>query len=433
MTVLYRKWRPKKFRSVVGQRPIIRTLRNAVSSEKVAHAYLFSGPRGTGKTTTGRLLAKAINCESPSDGDVCNRCSPCRSFLKGTAVDLIEMDAASNRGIEEARRLRDQVNFAPMFSHKVYLIDEAHMLTPQAFNALLKTLEEPPRHVTFVLATTEPEKIPSTIASRCQRFDFKRVDSTTTAKRLRHVAGREHINLSKKVALVIASEARGSVRDALSLLDQVIDLYGRAPSMLQVRECFGIVEDPRATLLAKHAISGELREGLGVISEVYNGGMDMRQFRQQVIRRLQSILHAGPDNYDEVALAFRFFGNAADDASLPTLPLELALAQICLAQRGEKRRVQISVPAVDDIHVSQKKVENAAHVVQEYITRCGYAEAFRIAQEIGIGQELTWEQVDDDTDRLTISLKDLQLVAFAAAIRTQKAGKRGKKHKKSRP
>src|SRR4030042_1303475 len=174
--VLYRKYRPQTFAELAGQEPIARTLRNAVAARKVSHAYLFSGPRGTGKTSSGRLLAKAVNCTNPQEGEPCNKCDSCLAFLEGRAMDLIELDAASNRGIDEIRSLRDKVGFAPASAaFKVYIIDEAHMLTDPAFNALLKTLEEPPPHVIFVLATTEPHKVPATIASRCQRFDFRRI------------------------------------------------------------------------------------------------------------------------------------------------------------------------------------------------------------------------------------------------------------------
>ena len=197
--VLYRKYRPQKFSEVAGQEPIMRTLRNAVASRKVSHAYLFSGPRGTGKTSTGRILAKAANCRDPQDGEPCNKCDSCVAITEGRAMDVIEVDAASNRGIDEIKDLRERVGYAPGSAEfKVYIIDEVHMLTNDASNALLKTLEEPPPHVIFVLATTEPHKIPPTIVSRCQRFDFRRIPLEAAVDRLAYVCEQENIDCPRK-------------------------------------------------------------------------------------------------------------------------------------------------------------------------------------------------------------------------------------------
>src|SRR3990172_4516629 len=224
--VLYRRWRPRSFSELVGQEAITRTLTNAVAQGRVAHAYLFCGPRGTGKTTAGRLLAKAVNCLSISDGEPCNQCSACLDFLQGRSLDLIEMDAASNRGIDEVRKLRERVGLAPAGRYKVYLIDEVHMLTQEADNALLKTLEEPPPHVIFVLATTEPHKVPATVVSRCQRFDFRRIPTPAVKERLAYICQREAIEAEDDVLQEIARSARGSLRDAINLLEQLSVYYG---------------------------------------------------------------------------------------------------------------------------------------------------------------------------------------------------------------
>ncbi|MBI4300451.1 MAG: DNA polymerase III subunit gamma/tau, partial [Chloroflexi bacterium] len=221
--VFYRKWRPSTFAEVVGQEPVTRTLRNALIEERLAHAYLFCGPRGTGKTSTARILAKAVNCLGPTvDREPCNTCSTCQAISEGRALDLIEIDAASNRGIDEIRDLREKVNYAPNeMRYKVYIIDEVHMLTEPAFNALLKTLEEPPRHTIFILATTEVHKIPATILSRCQRFDFRRLPLGAATDRLRHICAEEGIEAEVEALNLIARSATGSLRDAENLLQQL--------------------------------------------------------------------------------------------------------------------------------------------------------------------------------------------------------------------
>jgi len=220
--VLYRRWRPNRFAEIVGQEPVTTTLRHAVASGSPAHAYLFTGPRGTGKTSTGRILATAVNCREPADGEPCGACESCRVFDAGAALDLIELDAASNRGIDEMRDLREGTGYAPAAAtYKLYLVDEVHMLTDAAFNALLKTLEEPPPHVIFVLATTEPHRVPATISSRCQRFDFRRIGTAETVSKLRRVAEGEGIAATEEALELIARHATGSMRDAESLLDQL--------------------------------------------------------------------------------------------------------------------------------------------------------------------------------------------------------------------
>ena len=295
--VLYRKWRPQRFADVSGQDVLTRTLVNAVAGHKVSHAYLFSGPRGTGKTTTARLLAKAVNCEKnaadakDSPGEPCNACASCLAFGTGSALDLIELDGASNRGIDDIRTLREATNYLPMGgteAHKVYLIDEVHMLTEAAFNALLKTLEEPPPHVVFILATTDAHKVPATILSRCQRHEFRRIPLAAMADRLAFIAEQERIAIPREGLELIARSATGSLRDAINLLEQICDSYGKEASLEAVREGLGLIGDERSTRLAMQALRGDFGGGLATIGAVRDDGLDLKQFKKEVVLRLES-------------------------------------------------------------------------------------------------------------------------------------------------
>ena len=354
MEVLYRKWRPQTLADVVGQDHVTHTLLNALKTDRVAHAYLFCGPRGTGKTSTGRILAKAVNCTDGGEGEPCNQCTLCHEITEGHAMDVMEIDAASNRGIDEIRELRERVRFSPATAkYKVYIIDEVHMLTEPAANALLKTLEEPPPHVLFVLATTESHKVPLTILSRCQRFDFRRIPLDATVARLAKIAEGEGIKADDASLRLIARSATGSMRDAINLLEQLSAQYGNEISLNQVRAILGITEDVRARELVKHIVDGDIPSGLHTINSVNQDGIDLRQFNRELVEYLRGLLliKAGADEATELpAEALPEMRELAERASMPQLsnavrlfravemefdgfsplPLELALVECAL-------------------------------------------------------------------------------------------------------
>ena len=303
--VLYRRWRPQRFADVAGQEPVTTTLRHAVAAASPAHAYLFSGPRGTGKTSTGRILAKAVNCLEPGeDGEPDNACQSCEAFSRGSALDLIELDAASNRGIDEIRELREAVGYVPANArYKVYLIDEVHMLTDAAFNALLKTLEEPPPHVIFVLATTEPHRIPATILSRCQRFDFRRIPLADTVERLHTIGEGEGLTVADGGLELIARQATGSLRDAVNLLDQLVAYHGRELSLEAVRGGLGLVVDDRAGELARASVARDLRAGLDVLDAARSDGIEIRALMRAAVVTLRSALLLKAGGGDQLGLS----------------------------------------------------------------------------------------------------------------------------------
>ena len=300
---LYRKWRPQGFDSLVGQEAVRTALTNALETGRIAHAYLFAGPRGTGKTSTAKILAKAVNCEHGPTPNPCNKCQNCVRINDGTSMDVFEIDAASNRGIDEIRDLREKVAFAPVNGrYKVYIIDEVHMLTTEAFNALLKTLEEPPPHVIFILATTEPHKIPATIHSRCQRFDFKRVTDSDIVKRLREVADGSGIAADEDALQLIAVQADGGMRDALSLLDQCGVMAERV-SAETVRSVLGIVGREALRELVKAVGEGNVPESLELLEALLAGGKDVKQIITELAEYLRAVLlyKASPE-YREIYL-----------------------------------------------------------------------------------------------------------------------------------
>jgi DNA polymerase III subunit gamma/tau len=289
--VLARKWRPQDFSEIVGQQPVVRTLINALSKERVAHAMLFSGVRGTGKTTLARIMAKALNCQAgPKDGP-CNRCDSCREITAGSAIDLHEIDGASNRGIQEIRDLKENIRFFPTTSrYKIIIIDEVHMLTTEAFNALLKTLEEPPAHVYFMFATTELPRIPITILSRCQRYELKRVTFADLFAHFRKIAAAEGVAITDEALALIVREAGGSVRDGLSLLDQIFSFGGEQISEEDVMQVLGVAGRQVLAALARALLAGDLRRALELLAESYDHGLDLKRFAGDLLDFFRALL-----------------------------------------------------------------------------------------------------------------------------------------------
>ena len=291
-TALYRKWRPASFDQVKGQDAIVQTLKNQIISGRVGHAYLFCGTRGTGKTSVAKIFAKAVNCEHPVDGNPCNECPACRAITQGASMNVMEIDAASNNGVENIRDIREQVQYPPAEGkYRVYIIDEVHMLSIGAFNALLKTLEEPPSYVIFILATTEVHKIPITILSRCQRYDFKRISQETIGARLRELAKAEKLQTEDKALNYVAKAADGSMRDALSLLDQCLAFhFGEVLTYENVLEVLGAVDTSVFSRLFRALIHGQTRESILILEELTVQGRELGQFVTDFIWYIRNLL-----------------------------------------------------------------------------------------------------------------------------------------------
>src|ERR1700722_17688957 len=274
--VLARKWRPQQFDDVVGQEHVTTTLKNAIEQNRLAHAYLFVGPRGIGKTSTARIFAKALNCVKGPTATPCDKCDNCLEITEGRSLDVLEIDGASNNGVEQVRELRDTVRYAPARGKfKIYIIDEVHMLPTQAFNALLKTLEEPPAHVKFIFATTEPQKVLPTILSRCQRFDLRRIPAALITAHLQFIAREEKISLDDRAALAVARGAEGGLRDAESMLDQLVAFCGEKIVEEDVLSIFGFTAGQTVSLLCEHILNGASSKALALVHEQSEAGKDL--------------------------------------------------------------------------------------------------------------------------------------------------------------
>jgi DNA polymerase-3 subunit gamma/tau len=349
----YNKWRPHRWEDVIGQEHVVQTLRNAVTAERVAHAQLFAGPRGTGKTTTARLLAKAVNCTDPDLAKrPCNQCACCKAVDEGRFLDLIEIDAASNTSVEDVRDLRDKINFKPnLGSFKVYIVDEVHMLSTAAFNALLKTLEEPPPHAMFILATTEVHKIPATVLSRCQRHEFRRIPVVDIVAYLKHIVQEEGIQVDEEALHLVARQATGAMRDAVSLLDQLAST-GKKVTLEMAQEVLGTATNQAVLELWEAVLKRDAAAGLSSIHRTLDAGTDPRQFARQVVEYLRNLLLVKMNNASQVDVtkemreqmarqarevevadllrSIQVFNRAATEGKaswIPALPVEMAFIE----------------------------------------------------------------------------------------------------------
>lgn len=337
---LYRVWRPQRFSDMAGQTHITRTLQNALMNEKFSHAYLFTGPRGTGKTSVAKIVAKAVNCEKAPAPEPCNECAVCRGITDGSLSDVIEIDAASNNGVDEIREIRENVKYAPSVArYKVYIVDEVHMLSQGAFNALLKTLEEPPSHVIFILATTEPHKIPPTIISRCQRFDFKRISLDAIQERLNYIVREQGIEMDEKASALIAKASEGGMRDALSILDQAAAYGNGAVTEDIVLEVTGMVSERMLSEIVRSTLDRDVAKAIRAIDEIVKAGKDPERFMEDLIFYYRDLmLYKASPELEEIR-----------DKTLT----DESFAQI--AERIEAERIHESIHILSDLQQEMKR------------------------------------------------------------------------------
>ena len=332
-TALYRKWRPARFEDVRGQEHIVRTLKNQIISDRVGHAYLFCGTRGTGKTTIAKIMARAVNCEHPVDGSPCNECAVCKSILEGRSVNVAEIDAASNNGVDNIREIRDQVQYSPTEGkYRVYIIDEVHMLSAGAFNALLKTLEEPPAYVIFILATTEANRIPITVLSRCQRYDFRRIGNDVIADQISHLLAEEKVEADEDAVRYVAKAADGSMRDALSLLEQCISFYyGQRLTYEKVLDVLGAVDTQVFSRLLRLIIQCDVPGCVQLMNEISAQGRDLGQFVTDFIWYLRNLMLVQTADQSAQALEMTAENYEAlrEESKLVALPVLMRNIRIC--------------------------------------------------------------------------------------------------------
>ena len=407
-TALYRKFRPDTFADVKGQDAIVQTLKNQINADRIGHAYLFCGTRGTGKTTVAKILAKAVNCEHPIDGNPCNECATCKAIAAGSSMNVIEIDAASNNGVDNIREIREETTYSPTEGkYKVYIIDEVHMLSIGAFNALLKTLEEPPSYVIFILATTEAHKIPITILSRCQRYDFKRISILTIADRLTQLMKEEQVEVEEKAIRYIARKADGSMRDALSLMDQCIAFYlGQKLTYDNVLDVLGAVDTEVFSRMLRLILQNQVAELMKMLEDLVMQGRELGQFvtdftwymRNLLLLKasddLEDVLDVSTDNLkllqeeagmvreDTLIRYIRIFSELSNQIKFESskrIALEVALIKLC---RPEMERDETSL--LDRIRRLEQMIQNGVQVVNTQ--NFGYRSASH-------GEKAGWRQL----------------------------------------
>lgn len=421
---LYRRWRPQEFDNLVGQDHISKTLANAIKNDKIAHAYLFSGPRGTGKTSTAKILAKALNCIEGPTPTPCNKCDSCLKINEGSSMDVFEIDAASNRGIDEIRDLRESVKFSPVDGkYKIYIIDEVHMLTTEAFNALLKTLEEPPSHVVFILATTESHKIPATIHSRCQRYDFRKITVNEILTRLQQVAETMNVEIEKEALITIAHHADGGMRDALSILDQC-SAFAESIKVDDVRSILGLIGREWIWSLIDAISEKNTKESLQLVEEILSKGKDIKQilielaqyFREIMIYQVDSQVddfvneeatsqlkkHSRQFSYDELVENIKNIHEGINELRFspqPRITLEVLLVTLCnlnmkknhaaLLERIEILEAKIKNGVVPQSSIKQTKMltENISSQKSDEVAQIKSDEVYEVPEESKIEPE----------------------------------------------
>ncbi|MGI6149776.1 MAG: DNA polymerase III subunit gamma/tau [Firmicutes bacterium] len=419
---LYRKWRPQTFADVLGQAHICQALQNSLRLGRVSHAYLFSGPRGTGKTTVARLLAKGLDCVHGPTDTPCGECEECRAIASSSSLNVIEIDGASNRGIEEIRELREQARFAPVGApYKVYIIDEVHMLTTEAFNALLKTLEEPPAHVVFIFATTDLHKVPATILSRCQRYDFKRLTVQQLMAGLKKVAAGEGIEADEAALLMIAKHAEGGMRDAFSLLEQCM-IYSESLTVEAAADVLGVAPGEAIRSFAENLLRKDQKACLEQINRLYDGGRDLMQFARDVVEELRArMFELEPGPQQEVFLrAIRKLSECAREmryALDPRIPLELAALELTAESQPEQS------PQLEDINRLKERIRTLEQQVRSLSAREQPRDEQRRSEGVvakrpaGSGDRERTQFIIDNWEEYLQVLRSERLVQSAAFLR----------------
>ena len=431
---LYRKFRPQKFEDMVGQEYITKTLKNQLVNSRVGHAYLFSGGRGSGKTTTAKILARAVNCLNPVNGEPCNECEICKHALEGTLTDISEIDAASNNGVDNIRDIREEVEFIPTNAkYRVYIIDEVHMLSTGAFNALLKTLEEPPKHVIFILATTEPQKLPITILSRCQRFDFKRINNAEITARLRKIVNDQNVLADERSLNLIARVSDGAMRDSLSILDQAISMGNGNVQYDTLIGMLGLVTNEHLFNLTNAIIQRNVEKAIRVIEDVVFSGKDIYLFIKDLIAHYRNLLMAKVTNNpeevldmaeenislikeqstrlraEEIMRCIRILQEAEGNAKLSKqarLYLELAIIKMCKIEYDTSNEVILS--RLNNLEENLKRGNIKVVATEEINTEILKAKQTVINKATNRNTTVNNQSIQSANDNSTLTINDVQ-------------------------